>query len=233
MKQDIVVFDVLGPVYQYAEAEGRIEDCVPIIEKKIMELLPEKWESTEDKYALGSEMEAKFIQDGIIHPIATPCAIETLVYLREKGVMPVVVSGGKEYTLQEALDKVIEEYVGKNGMKIEPGDLIPHKNRISTLPIGGKGDPKTWQTAVFDNFGTDNRIVLGYEDNAKYAVALAEGLNCPGLHVVSDSYDGTKSLVGHLSATVLSYNPTIIRGTMEQHYEILKKWNPWQNDVIK
>ncbi|MDO8740577.1 MAG: hypothetical protein Q7J54_03310 [Candidatus Woesearchaeota archaeon] len=212
MKQDIVVFDVLGPIYQYAEVNGRLENCIPFAYEKIKELHPEEYERAKNDFAFAAEMEFRLFKEGAITCIATPFAVDTLLYLKEKGIMPVVASAGTDETLRFTLDTIVDNYNRQNGTKLVANEVIPYKNLISTSPIGSKKDPKTWQTAVYDNFGANNRILLGYEDSINNCLALANGLNCTGLHIVSEN----------CNLSIVQYNPTIIRGTMEQHYKMLR-----------
>lgn len=222
--EDIVVFDALGPIYQYKEAKGKMENCIPLVFNLIEALhskkLKEVGNDNAKKLLLGAQMEADYIRMEVIHPVATSYSVETLLRLRKKGIMPVVISGCVDETLGCTLDKVIENYAKEHGLDANPAEIIPYKNRISTLPLGQKSDPKTWQTAVYDNFGTNSRILFGYEDSLGNATALAEGLNCPGLHVVSVNEISSMPITLQMPF-VLQYTPLIIRGTMQQHYETL------------
>ena len=178
MSERIAVFDVLGPAYHYDPNgwnNGAVEPLIGILKR----------EGYKGKnLAEEARDEEAYQRTGNAQIYIMPGFAETVLYLREQGVRPVVVSAGTGWVLENILGLAAQDYEARTGIHVDPEELVEYGDLHSTIPIGDKKVPATWAEAV-RQYG-DPETVAVYEDTWKNLEAAVEGLDADvGYHVVS------------------------------------------------
>ncbi len=174
MTKKIAVFDVLGPAYNYGPW---VNSAVEPAEK-----LLSQWGYDVSTMEKGAKAETEFIRSGKGIPFITRGFVENVLELQDQGIVSVIVSAGDDYTLNYMIAEAVGHYERQTGQRMKVQDVIDKGNIISTIPIGDKKDPKTWQIAVRRYGFTDTRFV--YEDSLGNLEAALQGLDGEvGFHV--------------------------------------------------
>jgi beta-phosphoglucomutase-like phosphatase (HAD superfamily) len=198
----IALFDVLGPAYHY-DPHGWIESATDPGIAKLKEhgynpkTLAEAARDEEDMVINGKEA-----------PLIMPGFAETVLYLREKGIAPVVVSAGTPRLLEHMIDAVARDHTDRTKKYVTPEHIVHPDDLISTVDIGDKKVPLTWKKAIEGYNGAT--VMAVWEDSYPNITAAIDGTNALlGFHVISAEYGLARSLGRH----------KVVRGSMN---EILK-----------
>ncbi len=176
--EKIAVFDVLGPMYHY-DARGWIDGAIePLIERLHQHGYTGKnmaEEARDEEDLQRTQKEPILIMPGFA---------ETVLYLRHHQVLPVVVSAGTPWVLENTLKLAARDYQTRTGDDCRAEQLVASSDLISTIPFGSKRDPETWRKAVQQYVGAE--VIAIYEDTFANLTAAAEGLTPQvGYHVTS------------------------------------------------
>ena len=178
MTEQIVVFDVLGPMYHYDE-KGWVGGALgPLLER--LEAHGYEMRTAVEEAAAEEHM----LVNGVETPHIMPGFAETALYLRDQGVRPVVVSAGSNGALEYTMELAAKDYSDRRGNTINSADLVRPEDIISTVPIGSKKKAETWSEATA-RYGSADTLAV-YEDTFANLMAAMEGLRAGrGYHITS------------------------------------------------
>ena len=174
----IAVFDILGPMYHY-DPRGWTNGAV---EGLLIRLERHKYVFTNDNEAAQAEEDLQ--KSGREEIYIMPGFAETVLYLREQKVRPVVVSAGTPWVLEHTVELAAREYSARAGRHLTREQLVAPTDLVSTVPIGSKKDPQTWRRAVQPYAGAE--VIAVYEDTFANLTAAMPGVTPQvGYHVTS------------------------------------------------
>jgi hypothetical protein len=201
----IAVFDVLGPMYHYdvnGWINGALQPLVARLKKHGYKGVTVEEEAKNEEIMLRAGKEIPEIMPGFV---------ETVLYLHEQRIRPVIVSAGTDWVLEHTLGLVAADYTQRTGVSVVPEQLVHPNDLISTIPIGSKRDPETWKKATRQYRGA--RVVAIYEDTFANCIAAKEGLHARRGYHVTSTKNGLAVLMG---------DNTLYRGHMEENLAHLK-----------
>ncbi len=211
MKDKVVVFDVLGPGYHYDPKGwegGAVGPLVELIEQH-KDKIPFEVNDLESE----SKAEQFMLEKGITKPLITEGFVDTVLYLQEKKVVPVIVSAGTTPSLGYFLEQAAREYSNATGQLITPESLFRDEHVISTVDnvIGNKKTPEVWVRAA----GDIGKSIMVFEDTYANLRAATKGLKAAGYYVVFRSNEVVKDEGMSIVNGTIVVEDTITVGSMK------------------
>jgi hypothetical protein len=206
MKQRIIAFDILGPMYHYDGSQGWKEEegAVKTLIDKLKGLGYEPNSAEEE-----AQVEEEMLRRGQTSISITPGFVETVLYTQKQGVLPIIISAGTQGCFEIGLEAAVKDYRDRTGESVRIEELFPEQHRHTTVGVGSKKKSETWKTIGERYDGAE--VLVTYEDTFTNMKAAMQGLGCDGYFVVAQP------------SGLVTLEKRVFKGTMQELLPKLKE----------